>query len=235
VDALTDTEHWLMMPRIRNWKHLNLYVPSDQFAVEQIEHIRELFSGAIDWTLIKTHFPDMLRVAISISQGRIRSSTILRKFGTYSLKNKLYWGFCEFGRVVRTVFLLNFISDPELRRTINAATNISENWNEFVQWAAFGGEGVIRHNNREEQRKVIRYNHLVANLVVFHNVVSMTRIFQELVNEGYTITPEIIANFSPYRTEHQNRFGSYDMRFDQEPPLIIEGLWLSPDLPVGAH
>lgn len=48
----------------------------------------------------------MLRVAISIGQGRIRSSTILRKLGTYSRKNKLYWAFCELGRVVRTVFLL---------------------------------------------------------------------------------------------------------------------------------
>jgi TnpA family transposase len=180
-----------LMPRIRNWKHLNLYVPNDQFAVEQIEHIRELFSGAIDWTLIKIHLPDMLRVAISISQGKIRSSTILRKLGAYSRKNKLYWAFCELGRVVRTVFLLNFISDPELRRTINAATNVAENWNEFVKWAAFGGEGVIRQNNREEQRKIIRYNHLVANLVVFHNVVSMTRVFQELVDEGYPITPEL--------------------------------------------
>ncbi len=65
-----------------------------------------------------------------------------------------------------------------------------------MQWAAFGGEGVIRQNNREEQRKVIRYNHLVANLAVFHNVVSMTRVLQALVNEGHIITPEIIANFS---------------------------------------
>jgi TnpA family transposase len=224
-----------LMPRIRNWKDVNLYVPNDRFAMEHSAHIQELFSGTIDWTLITTHLPDMLRVAISISQGRIRSSTILRKLGTSSRKNTLYWAFCELGRVVRTVFLLNCISDPELRRTINATTNISENWNEFVQRAAFGGEGVIRHNNREEQRKVIRYNHLVANLVVFHNVVSMTRIFQELVNEGYTITPEILAKFSPYRTEHLNRFGSYDVRFDQEPLPITETLRLSPDLTVRMH
>jgi hypothetical protein len=32
-----------------------------------------------------------------------------------------------------------------------------------VQWVAFGGKGVIRQNNREEQRKIVRYNHLVAN------------------------------------------------------------------------
>jgi TnpA family transposase len=221
-----------LMPRLRNWKDLTLYAPSDRFAREQITHLRELFSDTIDWRLIETHLPDMLRVAISISQGRIRSSTILRKLGTYSRKNKLYVAFRELGRVVRTLFLLQFISNEELRQTINAATNIAEAWNGFVQWIAFGGEGVIRQNNREEQRKIIRYNHLVANLVVFHNVVSMTRVLQELIDEGYPVTPAIIARLSPYKREHINRFGHYDLRFDQVPQPLIEELRFSPALTV---
>jgi len=92
---------------------------------------------------------------LSISQGNIRSSTILRKLGTESRKNRLYLAFRALGRVVRTIFLLRFMNDEELRRTISAATNIAEAWNGFVQWVAFGGEGVIRQNNREEQRKII--------------------------------------------------------------------------------
>jgi TnpA family transposase len=132
----------------------------------------------------------MLRVALSISQGKIRSSTILCKLGTYSRQNKLYVAFRELGRVVRTLFLLRFLNDEELRRTIHAATNIAEAWTAFVQWVAFGGEGVIRQNNREEQRKIIRYNHLVANLVVFHNVVSMTQGLQTLIDEGYAFGPD---------------------------------------------
>jgi TnpA family transposase len=99
-----------LMPRTRNWKHLTLYVPSEQFALDHIEHLGELFSGTIDWTLITTHLPEMLRVAISISQGKIRSSTNLRKLGTHSHKNKLYAAICGLGRVVRTVFLLNFMT-----------------------------------------------------------------------------------------------------------------------------
>jgi Tn3 transposase DDE domain len=92
----------------------------------------------------------------------------------------------------------------------------------------FGGEGVIRQNNREEPRKIIRYNHLVANLVVFHNVVSMTRVLQDLIDAGYPITPEIIARLSPYKTEHMNRFGHYELRVDRVPPPISEELRLSP-------
>jgi hypothetical protein len=32
----------------------------------------------------------------------------------------------------------------------------------------FGGEGVIAENVRHEQRKVIKYNHLVANIVILY-------------------------------------------------------------------
>jgi TnpA family transposase len=124
------------------------------------------------------------------------------------------------------VFLLNFVSDPELRRTITAATNTSEAWNAFIQWVAFGGDGIIRENSRDEQRKIIRYNHLVANLLVFHNVVSMTRALQELIDEGYPVTEEIIARLAPYRTDHINRFGSYELKFDQVPEPIAEDLQL---------
>ena len=134
--------------------------------------------------------------------------------------------FCELGRVVRTIFLLRFVSDEEMRRTIHAATNTAEAWNGFVQWVAFGGEGVIRQNSREEQRKIIRYNHLVANLVVFHNVVAMTRVLQALVDEGYSITPEILARLAPYKIGHINRFGTHDLCFDRVPPPIVEELRL---------
>lgn len=208
------------MPRIRNWKDLKLYLAANGAT---LEHIHELFSGAIDWKLIRRHLPDMLRVALSVSQGRIRSSTILRRLGTQSRKNRLYFAFRELGRVARTVFLLKYLASQELRVTINAATNKSEAWNGFVQWIAFGGQGVINENDRGEQRKIIRYNHLVANLLIFYNVVEMTRVLSELVAEGYQMTRQIVSRLSPYITEHINRFGSYELHFDPLPqPIAVD-------------
>jgi TnpA family transposase len=100
---------------------------------------------------------------LSIKAGRITASTILRRLGTYSRKNRLYQAFCELGRVVRTGFLMRYISDQQLRSTIQGATNKSEALNRFLKWAFFGGEGIIMENSRDEQRKAIKYNHLVAN------------------------------------------------------------------------
>ena len=49
-----------------------------------------------------------------------------------------------------------------------------------MQWISFGGDSVIAENVRDEQRKFIKYNHLVANILAFHNIVSMTKAIDRL-------------------------------------------------------
>ena len=90
-----------------------------------------LFGDVINWELIKTHWQDLMRVVLSIRAGKLMPSTILRKLGTYSRKNRLYQAFRELGRVVRTMFLLQYISDMGLRRQITSCTNIVEAYKRF--------------------------------------------------------------------------------------------------------
>lgn len=202
-----------LMPRIRNLKKLVFYKPDRNI---RYKHINALFSESIQWDLIETHLPDMLRIALSIKSGNIAPSTILKRLGTYSRKNKLYFAFRELGRVVRTEFLLNYIGDAELRKTISAATNKSEEFNQFVKWLFFGNQGIIAENIRHEQTKVIKYNQLVANLAILHNVEAMSGVLKQMQEEGMQISEEILANLAPYRTEHINRYGDYILNLDQK-------------------
>jgi TnpA family transposase len=130
----------------------------------------------------------------------------------------LYLAFRELGRVVRTGFLLRYLSDADLRQTIQAATNKSEAFNRFIRWVFFGGEGLIASNNRTLQRKRIKYSHLIANCLIFHNVHAQTRILHQLVQEGYPIDEDILARLSPYLTAHVNRFGHYILNFQRQVP-----------------
>jgi len=186
-----------LMPRIRNWQDLKFFLPDKH---SRYRHIDELFSETIDWDLITTHYDDMLRVAVSIRSGKLLASTILRKLGTYSRKNKLYLAFRELGRVVRTEFLLNYLNDLALRRLIHGAINKNEGFNRFAQWASFGGHGVLAENNRDEQRKLIKYNHLVANCLIFYNVYAMTVALHKLFRAGVLLNDEILRCLSPYLT-----------------------------------
>jgi TnpA family transposase len=179
-----------LMPRIRNWKDQHLFRPAPDVSYH---HIDELFTAQVDWDLIATLAPDMMRVAVSIRTGNILPSDILRRLNSSSRKNKLYFGFRELGRVVRTIFLLRYLSDAELRRTIQAATNKSERFNQFVQWVSFGGDSVIAENTRDEQRKFIKYNHLVANLLVFHNIVTLSRALNRLQSDDLRASDQALA------------------------------------------
>jgi Tn3 transposase DDE domain len=71
---------------------------------QSLNHIEELFTDVIDWKLIETHVSDMLRVVLSIKAGKFTASTILRKLGTYSCKNRLYQAFSELGRAIRCLY-----------------------------------------------------------------------------------------------------------------------------------
>ena len=97
------------------------------------------------------------------------------------------------------MFLLKYISDIELREQIGATTNNVEAYNGFSKWSFFGGEGVIAENDPEEQEKRIKYKDLVANIIIFQNVVDMTRVIRELQCE---ISGDDLAALSPYLTRH---------------------------------
>ena len=206
-----------LMPRIRNWKDLNLCRPSQD---SNYTHINELFSDTVDWNLIQTHLPDMLRVVLSVKAGMIRPSTLLRKLGTYSRRNKLYQAFRELGNVVRTEFLLHLLADPELRSTQQSAMNKSEAFNGFAKWVLFGGEGVIAENRREEQRKIIKFNHLVTNCVILYNVFVMSKELRQLAQEGRAFDEQAVAALSPYIRHHINRFGHYHLDLAQPSPTL---------------
>ncbi len=141
----------------------------------------------------------------------LKRHTVLRKLCSKSRKNKLYFAFRELGRVERTIFLLNYINDPEMRRLIQAATCKSEEFNQFVSWIRFGGGGVISDNMRPNQRKIIRFNHLLANMLIFHTVVYQTKAINKLRGLGTEIPDEILSGISPYWTEHLNRFGVFQL------------------------
>lgn len=213
-----------LMPRIRNWQDLVFYRP-DKETVYQ--HIDSLFKGVINWSLIQAHWTDLLRVVLSIKEGKICSDMLLRKLGNYSRKNKLYQAFRELGRVIRTIFLLQFISDQNLRQQITATTNKVEAYHGFSKWFFFGGEGVIASNDPEQQEKTIKYGDLIANAVIFHNVVDLTEVLVQLRKEGVFWEREDLAALSPYLTSHIKRFGDYLIDLDIVPPALNEKLNLA--------
>lgn len=210
VFALAHLLGFDLMPRIRNWKELTFYRPTKQ---SEYVHIDALFGESgkhvIDFDLIESQFRHLMRVAVSVREGTISSSTLLKRLRSGWRKNATYAAFREVGRVIRTVQLLRYLSDAPLRRRVTAATNKVESFNRFSQWIGLGNRGVIADNDPIEQEKAMKFNALLTNAVIFHNALDIAEIVRQLLDEGHVVDPEDLAHISPYLTEHINRFGEY--------------------------
>jgi TnpA family transposase len=88
VFALATLFGFDLMPRIRNFKDLIFFRASEKIAYP---HIDQLFGesgrNVIDWKLIERHWTDLMQVAISISEGRLSSATLMRRLRSNSRKS----------------------------------------------------------------------------------------------------------------------------------------------------
>ena len=186
----------------------------------QLPHIDSLLTDTIAWDVIEKHWQDIMQVVFSIREGKMSSSKLLRKLSNNSRKNRLYQAFQELGYVIRTLFLLEYISDVELRDTITAQTNTVEAYNTLSDWCAFGSDILVASNDDIEMEKAVKYNDILSNAVILQNVSDMTDIIADLIDEGHKITKEDMSYLCPYWTSHLKRFGDIVMDFSAVPKSV---------------
>jgi TnpA family transposase len=210
-----------LMPRMRNWDDVIFYRPDKSV---RYQHIDALFTQEIDWRLIATHWQDMMQVVLSIQAGLVLPSMLLRKLGSYNRKSRLCLAFRELGRVERTLFLLRYVSDSQIRRTIRAETTKIESFNDFLDWITFGGP-IIKSGDPVEQEKQLKYATLVANSIMLSNVADLSDVLSSMAIDGHPVTAELAASASPYMRKNLRRFGKYGLDMDDLPdPLVPKPL-----------
>jgi len=79
---------------------------------------------------------------------------------------------------------------------------------------------VITHNRRAEQRKCIKFNHLIANCLIFYNVQVISDVLHRLNQESIELDEQVVAALSPYLSQHINRFGRYQLDLTLPPPPL---------------
>ena len=195
-----------LMPRIRRWQELTLYRSDNANSYTKID---KLFGGTVNWALIREHYPQFMQLALAIQSGALAPSAVLARVNSYSTKNRFALALKELGNAVRTTYLLEWVMDEALRRTVHKGTTKIERHHKFSKHLAFGAGGHLRSNDPADQEKAIVYNELVTNAVALQNVVDQTQALHTLKSKGVNIRAADLAFLSPYATSKLKRFGDY--------------------------
>ena len=193
-------------PRIRDLADRRLYVVGVRTAYKALD---PLIGATVDYRVISENWDGLLRLAASIKAGTVAPSAILRRLAAYPRQNTLAKALKEIGRLERTLFMLERISDPALRRRTNAGLNKGEAHNALARAVFFHRLGEIRDRTFENQRYRASGLNLAVAAIILWNTVYLGRAVDDLRSRGEIIPDELLAHVAPLGWEHVAFNGDY--------------------------
>jgi TnpA family transposase len=153
-------------PRIRDIGERRLYPIGDRRRWPRLD---PTFGETIRLREIETQWNDILRLASSIRLGTVSASLIVRKLASYPRQNRLALAMREFGRIERTLFLLNWMQYLVLRGRVQAGLNKGESKNALSRAVFFNRLGELSDRSFERQSSRASGLNLVVAAIILWN------------------------------------------------------------------
>jgi TnpA family transposase len=220
VFALCTLLGFVFAPRIPDLKHRRLYSfgkPSDYPTLEP------LIAGRINVELIRAHWAEILRIVASIRAGTVAPSVIMRQLASYPRQNGVAAALRELGRLERTLFTLDWVQNPELRREAGQELNKGESRNSLARAVFIHRLGEIRDRTYENQQHRASGLNLIVTAIILWNTRYLERAVTTL-RQTENVPDSLLAHLSPLGWEHINLTGDYIWIASQEASENNDGL-----------
>jgi len=192
-------------PRIRDISDVKLYALSKTTGYENIASILQ---GKINTNIIRENYDDVLRLACSIRDGRVSGSLMMSKLGSYARQNTLATTLREMGRIEKTIFILDYISNETLRRRIQRGLNKGEAMNSLARTIFFGKQGQFMEREMQDQLQRASALNILINAISVWNTVYLQKATDYLKSES-GLDEKLLKHISPLGWAHINFLGEY--------------------------
>ena len=174
----------------------------------------------INMQRIAESWDDLLRLAGSLKLGRVSATGIMRTLQVGNRSTRIAQALAEFGRIEKTLHILNYIDDENFRRSILTQLNRGEGRHSLARMIFHGKRGELRQRYREGQEDQLGALGLVLNIIVLWNTIYIDAILTQLRLEGHPVRDEDVSRLSPLVHEHINMLGRYSFAV---PESVIKG------------
>jgi len=164
----------------------------------------------INIKLIEEHWEDMLRLIATIKTKIVTASKIFARFNSYTKELPLYKALKEFGRIIKTMYILTYVDDVLLRKQIEKQLNRIELSNKFAKAVFFANGQEFRVGSTMEQKIVVACKGFIQNCIVLWNYLYLSHILLESDLEEQKVLIKTIKNSSVISWQHINLHGEYD-------------------------
>lgn len=182
--------------------------------------LNDISNHKINENSMRKHWEDILRVAASLKLGHVSASDLIRSLFRKNRPSGLAKALMNLGRIIKTLYLLNYIDSEEYRRHILGQLNKGESRHSLARTVYHGRRGEIYEKYREGQEDQLNALGLATNAIVLWNTVYMQAALDYLRAQGEVIKEEDEARLSPLGRKHINFLGHFSFML---PKFVAEG------------
>jgi len=162
---------------------------------------------------------DFLRLVSSVKSGRCSATFALDRFGSASRGDAIFKAGDAFGKILRTIYLCDYLGNETFRTTILRLLNQGESVH-FMERAIHNGDLGPKRGRTEDQLAAISGAlSLIANILMSWNTL---HIETARAADPDTLTDEIISKVAPIAHAHFNLRGMFKFDLGAHRPTLLE-------------
>ena len=204
---------YYFMPRIRDLKDQQLYrversTDSGLFA--------SLLTKTADVDIVEEQWDAIMRVAHSLKQRTAPAHVIVQRLTNSFPSDRLSKAITNLGRIIKTEYILRYLTDPDLRRRVQLQLNKGEYRHRLPRRIFFADQGEFTTGDYEEIMNKASCLSLVSNAILYWNTLKITDLVDTLRRHGAEIDDDVLAHISLLPFKHVVPNGTYFIENEEQ-------------------
>lgn len=171
--------------------------------------------GQIDQQVIVDEQPNVDQIIATLGLKEMTQGTLIRKLCTYTAPNPTRRAIFEFDKLIRSIYTLRYLRDPQRERNAHRSQNRVESYHQLRSAIAqVGGKKELTGKTDIEIEISNQCARLIANVIIYYNSAILSRLLTKYKASGNAKALALITQISPVAWRHILLNGHYTFQSD---------------------
>jgi TnpA family transposase len=167
----------------------------------------------IDLQAIEDEKEGIDQIVATLALKDMTQAALVRKICTYSTSNPTRRAVFEYDKLIRSIYTLRYLRDPQLQRDVHRSQNRLESYHQLrAAIAQVGGKKELTGQTDIDIEISNQCGRLVANAIIYYNAAILSRLLERC--QGKTKALALITSTSPVAWRHLLLGGHYTFEDD---------------------
>jgi TnpA family transposase len=216
--------HWFGLKFAPRFTNLQAQLPHLYCATDIAQYDSYLLSpaGQINRCMIAAEKENIDRIIATLGLKEMSQSTLIRKLCALPQTNPTRKAVFEFDKLVRSIYTLDYLRDPQLQRDVHRSQNRIEAYHQLrAAIAQVGGKKQLIGATDLDVAIANQCGRLTANVVIAYNTILLSALLEQYRVADDKMAIMMLRKISPVAWQHVHFLGRYLFRGSRQPIDLV--------------